>query len=419
MMKMKFGKLLLVGAAAFLTFTVSAQDDDEKKRECDRMRLFAGEKGLKVENYKAASMYLLKAEVICGSLDKDNWDRLMGSLKNVIYEETDDATKQLYVDTLLAAYDRQEAAGFYNKAEDLQRGSYYTMLATPNVEKADFYFQRGIEAAGTETDEAYLVNAYYTTYLLYYAAQGEEQTKLKQRMIDDYFRYSEIISKAGMTPLTQETLTTYLKYAIESCESVLPMIPSFITNLPADKDAAIGQIKNMLTLLEQYACADTKEHESLVDAWLEKDPNSKEALLAKLDHLPGAKALPIVEKLIEQAETQEEKAGYIYKKAVIQLNAGQYKAAYATGRSCTGKYSADGLYIAAKAVAATANSCGDSTFERKCNFIYAAQLAEQAGQGGAAATYRASGPTSSDCFNENNPSSVTLSCWGVSVSPCN
>ena len=58
---MKFGKLLLVGAAAFLTFTSSAQDD-ERDRECARMRLFAGDKGLKINDYKAAAMYLHKAE---------------------------------------------------------------------------------------------------------------------------------------------------------------------------------------------------------------------------------------------------------------------------------------------------------------------------------------------------------------------
>ena len=108
----------------------------------------------------------------------------------------------------------------------------------------------------------------------------------------------------------------------------------------------------------------------------------------------------------------------IYQKAVIQFKAGQYKAAYATGRSCTGKYNADGLYIAAKCVAATAMSSGNSTFERKSNYIYAAQLAEQAGQSGAAATYRSKAPSSSECFSENSPKSVTLTSWGVTVNPC-
>ena len=90
---MKFGKLLLIGATALLTFGASAQGDDAE-RECKRMRFLAGEEGLNKEDYKTAAMYLLKAETVCGSLDKDNWDRLMGSLKTVINEETDDATKK-------------------------------------------------------------------------------------------------------------------------------------------------------------------------------------------------------------------------------------------------------------------------------------------------------------------------------------
>lgn len=416
MMKMKFGKLLLVGATALLTFTASAQDD--QKRECDRMRFLAGEEGLKKEDYKKAALYLHKAEAICGSLDKDNWERLLGSLKNVIHDEQDETTKKLYIDSTLAAYERQEAAGFYDPIEDLDRGLYYTQCTTPDVKKADFYFQRGVKAQGAKTHESYIVYAYYATYLLFNSAQGDEKAALKKRMIDDFFMYSEIVSQAGMTPLTQETLATYLDYAVESCEALLPEIPGYISKLPEDKDAAIEAISRMLSLLETKQCEDSDEHLSLVDAWLERDPNSTEALLKKLGHLPGAQGLSIINKLIDQTEDAEEKAGLIYQKAVIQLKAGQYKAAYTTGRSCTGKYRADGLYVAAKAVAATAMSCGDSTFERKCNYIYAAQLAEQAGQGGAAATYKSKAPSASECFSENSPKSVSLSCWGVTVNPC-
>ena len=74
------------------------------------------------------------------------------------------------------------------------------------------------------------------------------------------------------------------------------------------------------------------------------------------------------------------------------------------------------LLIAANCVAKTANSCGASTFDRKCKFLYAAELAQRGGDGGAAARFRANGPTESDKFENNNPSSVSLSCWGVSVS---
>ncbi|MDG1333931.1 MAG: hypothetical protein P8P74_16455 [Crocinitomicaceae bacterium] len=418
---MKFGKLLLIGATALLTFGANAQGDD-KERECKRMRFLAGEEGLNVENYQKATMYLLKAETICGSLDKDNWNRLIGSLRTVINgytDQKDQDTKKAYIDTLLGAWERQEAAGFYDPAKsDLDRGTMIMQSAAPDVRKADEYFQRGITAAGLKTHESYIIYAYYATYSIYTISEGEEQVGLKKRMIDDYFRYSEMVTKAGMTPQTQETLTTYLDYVVESCEALLPEIPGYITNLPEDKEAAITSIQKMLTLLETKSCADSEEHLSLVNAWLERDPNSLEALTKKLSHMPGTKAIPIIEEIMSKTDDPALKAELQYKKAYAQYKAGQYKAAYASGRACTGEYSSKGMLIAAQSVAATANSCGDSTFERKCNYLYAAQLAEKAGQGGTAAGYKAKGPTSKDCFDQNSPSSVTLTCWGVTVNPC-
>ncbi len=412
---MKFGKILLIGATAFLAFTASAQDDE--KRECDRMRFLAGE-GVKASDYKTATVYYHKAEILCGGFDKANWDRLLGSIKYVINEETDEDAKKLYIDSLLSGYDRQEAAELYEETYDLERGMYIMQSSTPDAVKADMFFQRGIKVAGLETHEAYIVYAYYATYLMYNAAKDEDKATLKKRMIEDYFKYSEMVSKAGMTPQTQETLTTYLDYVVQSCDELLPEIPGYITNLPEDKDAAIQAIQRMLTLLDAKGCNESDEHLALVNAWLERDANSMEALTAKLGHMEGSKALPIINEIMSKTDDPKIKSELQYKKAYLQYKAGQYKAAYASGRACTGEFSSKGLLIAAQCVAATANSCGDSTFDRKCNYIYAAQLADQAGQGGTASSYRSRGPSSSDCFNENSPKSVTLACWGVTVNPC-
>jgi hypothetical protein len=64
----------------------------------------------------------------------------------------------------------------------------------------------------------------------------------------------------------------------------------------------------------------------------------------------------------------------------------------------------------------SANDCGATTFERKCNYYYAADLCERAGDNESAKKYRQNGPTSTEKFNNNNPSSIKLSCWGVTVS---
>jgi len=412
---MKFGKLLLIGATAFLTFTASAQDDE--KRECDRMRFLAGE-GVKAKNYKSATNYYHKAEILCGAFDKANWDRLLGSIKYVINEEKDEEIQKLYVDSLLSAYERQEAAGLYEEKYDLERGMYIMQCSDQDPAKADMYFQRGIKVAGLKTHEAYLIYSYYATYLMYYSAEDEEKAALKKRMIEDYFKYSEMISKAGMTPQTQESITTYLDYVVQTCDELLPEIPGYITNLPEDKEVALQSIQRMMTLLETKGCSESKEYMALNAAWLEIDPNCIPCLIIKTKSLSGNEAIKVLRDIMSKTDDSELKAKCQYEIAYKQFKMGSYQAAYTSGRACSGEYQSKGMYIAAQCVAATANSCGDSTFDRKCNYIYAAQLADKAGQSGAAANYRAKAPTSQDCFNENSPTSVTLSCWGVTVNPC-
>jgi cytochrome c5 len=417
MVKMKFGKLLLIGATALLSFGSTAQGDDAK-RECDRMRFLVGEEGLKKENYKAAVLYLHKAEEICGGLDKDNWDRLVGSLTNVINAETDEAMKKAYADSLAAAYDRQEAAGFYLETSDCYRASNILQSSNPDSKKADMYFQRCIKAQGTATHESFIVYSYYTTYLVYNSAAGDEKAALKKRMIQDYFNLSEIVAKAGMTPLTQETLKTYLDYVVESCEALLPEIPGYISNLPEDKEVAIEAIQRMITLLDSKKCDESQEYKDLVDAWVERAPEDLDALVKKASLMDGTKAIPVLRDIISKTDDPAVKANCQYQIAYAQYKAGQYSASHGSGKACTGEYRSKGLMIAAQSVAATAMSSGNSTFERKCNYIYAAQLAEQAGNGAKAATYRSKAPSSSDCFSENSPKSVTLTSWGVTVNPC-
>ena len=73
------------------------------------------------------------------------------------------------------------------------------------------------------------------------------------------------------------------------------------------------------------------------------------------------------------------------------------------------------LLVAANCVAKTANSCGSSTFERKCNYYYAAQLANQAGEPGIASKFKANAPTADEIFSNNSPATLKLSCWNVTV----
>jgi len=422
-MKMKLGKILL--GASMIIATASFAQDGGEDRECLRMRKIAND-AMEIKDYKEATTFFIKGETICGNYNASNYGRLTGSLIRLINAEKDKEVKKLYSDTIIAVYDRMEEKGFYDHKNDMLRGYYYLQISTPNYLKADEFFSRGVKEQGTAVKEMYIPLYYYNTYTLFYMEQNvDKKNGLKKRMISDYFELSKLITEANFSPKAQESITAYFNTVVQSCEDLTPEIAGFITNLPAETEAAKASLMSLIVLMEDKKCKDSQEYMDLINKYLELDPESPVALEMKAKILEKQKkyrdANSIYEKLIGLAEvTDERKTELRYKIVVNIYNTGSYKSAYNKAMSVQGPNRSKALEIAAQCVAATAMICGESTFARKCNYIYAVQLLEKAGLGGSskANNYKAKYPTSQECFKEGNPASVTLTCWNVTVSPC-
>ena len=155
------------------------------------------------------------------------------------------------------------------------------------------------------------------------------------------------------------------------------------------------------------------------------DPNNPDVIVIYLEGVSSPREkIDAYEKLLSNATTEEEKNKYRYKIAAEYFNMNSYNTAYNKAKAVSGEYRGSALSIMGQSVGATAMSCGESTFERKSNYVYAVQLLEQAqangasGLGGVISSYKSNYPTKSECFDAGNPSSITLTCWGVSVAPC-
>lgn len=425
---MKLGKILL-GASLMIATATFAQDStavNGEDRECLRMRKIAND-AMEIKDYKESVTYFIKGETICGNYTTANYGRLTGSLMRLINAEQDQELKYKYTDTLIAVWDRMDEKGLYDHKNDMSRGLYYLQLNPADYNKADFFLTRGVKEQGTSVKENYIASFYYNTYTLFYIEQdADKKNALKKRMITDYFSLSKLITEANFSIKTQESLTAYLRTVVQSCDDLTPEIADFIANLSEDPAAATSALMSLITLMEEMECTESQEYMDLINKYLEIDPESPIALEMKAKILEKQKkyrdANAIYDKLIGLAEvTDERKAELKYKIVANVYKTGAYKAAYSKAMAIQGTNRSKALVIAAQCVAATANSCGESTFLRKCNYIYAVQLLEKAGQGGSsqANKYKANYPTSDMCFQEGNPASVTLECWGVSVSPCN
>jgi hypothetical protein len=320
-----------------------------------------------------------------------------------------------------------DSLGLYENKTDVKRGYYYLQCNPANKEKADFYLKRGIEAEGTAVNQSYLGAYYYNTYLMY-TEQTEvaKQSEMKERLINDYFDMTDLITKANFSVQTQEGLNGIFNTIVQSCDDLAPEIPGFIAGLSADVEMAKASLMRLITLMETLNCEEGQEYTDLINKYLELDPTSPVALEMKGKVLEKQKkyreANAIYEKLILLEEVTTERKDELKYKIVYNIyRTRSYKAAYSKAMATKGASRGKCLAIAAQCVAKLANECGDSTFERNCNYIYAVQLCEQAGAAGAnfIPGYKAKYPTTQDCFTEGNPTSVTLKCWGVTVSPCN
>jgi tetratricopeptide (TPR) repeat protein len=187
-------------------------------------------------------------------------------------------------------------------------------------------------------------------------------------------------------------------------------------DLPSDKEAKKGMVKNFMALIEKQECTDSKEYAMLVDTIIAIDP-SVDAVLAKAKLLlvqgKTSEAIKAFEKALGMSKDAEQKSDIELKIASAYYHARSYQSAHNAGVNVSGKNAGKGYEIAAKSVNTLMNDCGVSTFDRKANNYYAVELAKKSGNSSLVEAYKQQCPTSTDLFNEDKEAGekVTLDCW--------
>jgi hypothetical protein len=408
-------KLVILFSITLISVTSFGQDSIQK--ECNRMLYFVKQE-LQKENYANATMYYLKGEKICGDYDGKRYGKVAQVIMNTIATEQDATRQQLYTDTLIALYDRMEEDSLFSSDLYTSRATNMISSSSPDPKRIDAEYILGFENNNVFAD-ADVVYYYFNLYNLFSSSAGDEKAVYKKRLIADYFKLTKKVDDDSMDPSTGDNLNYYFDFVVKSCEDILPELGSFMSSLPKEKEAKKNSVNNFLRLLEKKGCTASDEYEMLIDTIISID-NTVDAVLAK------AKLLHIKKRYDESisayriAKDMEEidslKNDILMKVLDIQYSdMRRYTTAYNTAFTVKGSNASRAMLIAADCVAKTANNCGASTFDRKCNYYYAAQLALKAGNPRAAEKYKASAPSSDEIFNNNSPSTKTLDCWGVTV----
>jgi tetratricopeptide (TPR) repeat protein len=409
---MKFGKLIL-GTLLFIGSTALVAQEDE----CTRYKAIAGN-AYKVKDYTKVTTAYIKALENCESLEMVFYNPFIYSVKKAMKDAPDAETEAKYLDTLIYVYEEAQKTHGMQKDWQASLGYYYLKQGKPGyMKKADEAYQIGIHHEGKGVNVGFLQQYYANLFNLWTQEEDEEKkAEYKKRLITEYFKLSEYVSKGEMDPETIDFLSIYMEKAITDCESLLPEINTFMKDLPSEKEAKKGMVKNFMSLIEKQECTDSKEYSMLVDTIIAIDP-SVDAVLAKAKLLLAqnktSEAINTFEKALGMSKDADQKSDIELEIAMAYFRAGSYKAAHNAGIRVSGKNSGKGYEIAAKSVHALMNDCGVSTFDRKANNYYAVELAQKSGNSSLVNKYKQECPTNNDLFNEDKEAGekVTLSCW--------
>lgn len=206
------------------------------------------------------------------------------------------------------------------------------------------------------------------------------------------------------------------------CENLIPL---YQKDFEAQK-GNIEWLKRAAARLYSKECTDSSLFVELVEAQHNLEPSAKSALyLGKLAEERGdnAKALEYYKQSAELETNPADKARVYY----VLGNSYKQKGQYSTARSfyrkaLENKPSMGAAYLQIAAMyAASANNCGESSFDKRAVYWLAADYAERAGKvnaslkdeaQSAAASYSARAPQRSDIFTSGRGGqTINIGCW--------
>lgn len=436
---MKFKGII---ATLVLTFMVGANvmaQDSTAVDDCKKFRSLYYEY-LKNQKYKDAAYFWQKAITACGedSLDAGFYTNGSAIYSKLKTEETDTVRLKELDDTLNLCYERY----FKYNDDAAKKAEYAAKLisdGSTDTDKIDALLASSLPRLTCDVNS--VVIKLYFKYLImskFNKAPADKKEEMRTMIIEEYIVLSEYIAcgmkkakEAGNTSLieSQESAQAFIdKYFLliaKDCEVLTPVLDDKLKTLPQDPEMKLKKVNDYLALMDIQKCQSSATYGKFVDTLILLKPTA-DAYYFGYIYASGtgnsSKALKYLNKAIELEKDGPNSDKYLLALANEQYKAGSYKAAFSTAQKIgSGEFKGEALYIQAISIAATANSCGNSTFERKANFWLANDYINRAIANGKAGVssgkFLDNAPSSNEIFSEGITmgSSFTLTCWGEST----
>mgnify|MGYP000179785748 CR=1 FL=1 len=422
--------LLLAITLAITTFGFSQAGD-----KCAEARgltgLYAGQKA-----WPDASNFFVQSFKECGleGLEKSDWNNAKIIYKNLIKAEKDATRKAELKDSLIWVYEQGDTYGVDAK----WKADYATELVKKKagaIELCDALYANSIHTLKAKATTSHL--KYYYTYLvrkfIKFQKSGETEKMEAARIfaIDEFLVLSDYVSenvkkyttegkekKVGYWNGVQKLLDQYFVKLAKDKKMLTDVLGKKLTSLPTVKEDKIEKVKGYLAILEKRDCGKTDLYGQLADTLILLEPTA-EAYYAQGTFFYGkgkySKARTYYTTAVELEAGGENTDKYKLGVANTLIASKSYKAAFKMAKSIGGEYRADAMKICGNSIAATANSCGDTSFDRKANYWLANDYMRKANAG--SSRYLSNAPNDDDIFDagKSKGSRVSLPCWGEST----
>lgn len=430
---MKLLKLfvLTIAFSGFIGNNANAQKEDWgsdslKCREC--LSLYG--EPLNQKNYAEARTYWKCVVTVCPKIKESVYINGAIIYRHFIEKETDAATKEKLVDSLVWIYERRMEY-FGDKPET--RESFGNDMMKYRQDKPDVAYgilDKLINDQKGKSSAIAIMRYYQSCYLLY-----KKKSPLVDagRMVNEYMRLSDYLNEYKTNnptdpniPIAEDALGKFGEPFL-NCTTLYDIATKKFNTMPKDpKDLRLAEMKRLLGILNKKNCTENVIYESITEEVHKSEPSHTSAYslgVVKANNKKAAEANTYFKQALELCGECEQQADYLLGIAKANLMMGNSSGAASYARQAMAKDSklAGQAYIViAKAI--VMSQCGDSDYARKYLYILAvdylikAKNADPSVSGEANSligSYSSRFPTKVEIFerSDNGKEFFAIGCW--------
>ena len=384
---------------------------------------------LKAGKFSDARYFWQKAPNFCEEKKLDtvyyiNGLAIYNGLKKEL-DSNDSLKRRVYNDTMVFIFENLMELGVSPNLH-LKYARFLFTEKYPEYEKMDSLFQN-IHVLGPKTKASYM-KIYFKHLVINHFNESEKEGRGEsvKLIVHEYFRMSQYCRENLKSPdekkrkSYQDVLRFFDRYfyqIITEFDLIEEQLTEDFNQLPDNEEIRMMELERLIRLIDYTEGQGTEIYRKMTHEMVNLKPTVEGYFnLGKLElsNNESQKAIESFTLAIELDSNTCDKCQYYLAQAYYQK--GEYRNAFKTAKKVNGEFKGKAMIICGNAIASLANSCGDSSFERKSNYWLASDYYQRAialGESVNLSSFSKKWPDKLDCFDNNvkEGDSVKCTCW--------